>query len=204
MAPTSSLVVGTLLSVAGGVACLVKAWLLYSQDLPWPGGSRPSFGAGIYVLLGVVGIVTAWVARLHSGRAAQAQALAGLVAIVFDLRAALVPRIIPGLLLLGAATVTFAYRRTTEPHEAASELDQWSVGVGLLAHAVVGGLFAAVGLGVPAWAVSAVYVIWASTLALALHLRHTRPRLVLAMPVIAFAAMYALVSMGPRLFGWSA
>jgi hypothetical protein len=203
IASSYNLVVGTLLAVAGGVACLVKAWLLYFEELSWPGGSRPAVGAGIYVVLGVVGIVAAWAARLHSGRAAQVLALAGLVAIVFALSATLVPRIIPGLLLLGAATMIFAHRRTVDPRQAASELDQWSVAVGLVAHAVVGVLFAAVGLGAPPWAVLAVYVIWASTLALALRLRHTHPRLVVAMPVVAFAAMFALVSLGPKLFGWT-
>ena len=200
---SSNLVVGTMLAITAGAACFVKAWLLYFGELSWPSGSRPAVGAGIYMLLGVVGIVAAWGAGRHSGRAAQALALAGLIAIVFDLGATLLPRIIPGLLLLGAAVITFGHRRATDPRRAASELDQWSVGVGLVAHAVVGVLFAAVGLGAPLWGVLSVYVIWTSTLVLALHLRHTRPRLVLAMPVFAFTAMFALVSMGSRLFGWS-
>lgn len=195
-AGSSSLIVGTLLAVAGGVAGFVKAWFLYSEELSWPGGSRQSVGAGIFALLGVVGLGAAWGAKLRSGRAAQVLALAGLVATVFSLGANLVPRIIPGALLLGAAAMIFAHRRMTDPRAAASELDQWSVGVGLIAHAVVGGLFVAVGLVVPSWAVLAVYVIWASTLALALRLRHTHPRLVLAMPVVAFVTMFALVSLG--------
>jgi hypothetical protein len=96
----------------------------------------------------------------------------------------------------------FAHRRITDPRKAASELDQWSVGVGLIAHAAVGGLFVAVGLVVPSWAVLAVYVIWASTLTLALRLRHTHPRLVLAIPVVAFITMFAFVSWVQGLFGW--
>ena len=195
---------GSALAIAGGAGCLVKAWLIYSGDLSWPGGSRASFGAGICALLGVVGVTAALSSPNHAGRAAQAEALAGIVAIVFDLGAArLLPRIAPGLLLLAAAAVTFAGRWRTAPRKAASELDQLCVWVGFAAHAVVGALFAAIGLAVPAPGVLAVYAIWGLFLGGALLLRRSHPRLVPLAPVAAFAAMWGLVLVGSRSFGWS-
>jgi hypothetical protein len=197
------LLLGTSLAIAGGVGCLVKGWLIYSGDLSWPGGARSSLGAGIVTLLGLIGLGAGLGTKLNPGRAAQAEALAGVVAIVYDLGGEMIIlRIIPGLSLLGGGAVTLAHRRITEPHQAAKELDQWSVWVGLGAHAVVGVLLGAIGLGVPATWVLVVYMIWFSMLALGLWLRQTHPRLLLMIPIASFAMMFAVVSVGSDLFGW--
>ncbi len=76
--------------------------------------------------------------------------------------------------------------------------------VGLVAHLAAVVWYAASGLVAPAWAVAVLLVIWAVLLAVGLRLRHTRPWLMLLVPVLDAVIWFAAISAGERFLGWTA
>ncbi len=60
------------------------------------------------------------------------------------------------------------------------------------------------GIVAPGWAVILFYVGWGVLLAVAFQLLRTRPALVLAIPVVFVAVIYAILFLGENLLGFTA
>jgi hypothetical protein len=76
--------------------------------------------------------------------------------------------------------------------------------VGLAGHLATLVWYAASGLMAPGWAVIGLLVIWLALLALAIYLLRTRPVWVLAVPVLATAVWFGVMSAGDAWLGWTA
>jgi len=76
--------------------------------------------------------------------------------------------------------------------------------VGLLGHLATVAWYAASGLMAPGWAVLGLLMIWLVLLGLAIYLLRTRPVWVLAVPVLAVAIWFAVMSAGDAWLGWTA
>ena len=85
-------------------------------------------------------------------------------------------------------------------------VDKVAVGVGTVAHVVIGAVpFAVSGLVAPLWGVVVLGVWWAVCLGAIVGLvRRHRPRLVPLVPVVALAGWFAFVSFGEAVLGWTA
>jgi hypothetical protein len=70
--------------------------------------------------------------------------------------------------------------------------------------ACVGFLYLASGLVAPAWAVVLLCLVWVGLLVLGVRWFMTRPLRVLALPFVAAALWFGLLTAGALLFGWTA
>jgi hypothetical protein len=75
--------------------------------------------------------------------------------------------------------------------------------VGIAGHLVVGIFYLAIGLVVPGLVIPFFWTFWILLLVVAIRHRHD-PRWVLGMPLVAAAALFAAVSIGEAVFGWTA
>jgi hypothetical protein len=77
--------------------------------------------------------------------------------------------------------------------------------VGLIAHGIVGLIyFVAAGLMAPLYGIIILDIGWSLLLLLAIRLWNRRPRLIILIPVAAFAYWLAIMSLGGALLGWTA
>ncbi len=207
-------VAARLLAALGGGLYLLKATLLATGGVPGP-LSQPNMPPVIdvgfilaYALVGAAGLAHALRARSLTDRMAIGLVLAAMLGILLDVSGiTALPWVIPGLVLLVAAVVTYALRNTSERREAPGTtraLGRVAAGIGLLVQALVGVSFLPFGLGVPAYGMLALYVVWGLMLALAFRVRRTHPWAVLAIPPVTFALMYRLVLLGGEMLGWAA
>lgn len=94
----------------------------------------------------------------------------------------------------------------TDGSRGATTLDKVLAGIGIALHLLAGVFpFAASGLIAPLWGVVVLYLWWLALLAVAVRFVRTRRwRLVLAVPFVAVAGWFALMSFGGAVLGWTA
>jgi hypothetical protein len=79
-----------------------------------------------------------------------------------------------------------------------------AAGLAMAALAVIGFFYLSSGLIAPLWAVIVLLVIWVGLVVLGVVWFRTHPWRVLALPVVAVAIWYAVITLGERLLGWTA
>ena len=75
---------------------------------------------------------------------------------------------------------------------------------GLAGHLAVLIWYLASGLVAPLWAVIGLLVIWVALLVVGLRLWRSRPAWMLAVPVVAVAIWFAVISAGEKFLNWTA
>ncbi|MDI1463200.1 hypothetical protein QEZ54_19655 [Catellatospora sp. KI3] len=76
--------------------------------------------------------------------------------------------------------------------------------VGLAGHLLISVWYAASGLLAPGWAVAVLMIVWAALFIASIMWWRTRPWWVLAVPVVAAAFWFAVISAGEAWLGWTA